>query len=221
MIVCAIGFAGFAAFYFWPGKAEAPAIEASPLDGTIQISCENSAYPTVVPPNKMYELQLNNRFMKDGGSFIWWTFPAGTTLPTRDQAVSPIDGQRCRISNYGKIAIINVTVTFPVDFRAADKMENGTKSGDIQKSAAVTTPPFSIGPGEFVDIYAMNYSTDTFAALSIPSTARGFTVGSDKLETFKLIPPFLSGTILPPFTPKSPPAQQPPSPSQRGKQGKK
>jgi len=147
MIVCAICFAGFAAFYFWPGKAEAPAIEASPLDGAIQISCENSGYPTVVPPNKMYELQLNNRFTNDGGSFVWWTFPAGTTLPTRDQAISPIDGQRCRISNYGKIAIINAIVTFPVDFRAVDKMEKRHQIGRYSKISDLDNAAVQHRPG--------------------------------------------------------------------------
>ena len=124
MIICAICFAGFAAFYFWPDKTEAVA-EASALDGSLQISCENSAYPTVVPPNRMCELQLTNRFTNDDGTFIWWTFPAGTTLPPRDQATSPIDGQRCRISNYGKMAIIHAQVTFPVDSERSRRWKTG------------------------------------------------------------------------------------------------
>jgi hypothetical protein len=222
IIVMTIGmliFCGGVAWYFWPKTEAAP--DPSALDGSIQISCENSAYPTVVPQNKMFELQLNNRFMSDGGAFVSWTFPAGTALPNRDPTIQPMNGHRCRISNYGKVAIINAAVTFPVDFRTADKMENGTRSGDVQKSAAVTTPPFSIGPGEHVDIYAMNYSTDTFAQLSIPPTAQGSTAGSDNQDTFRLIAPFLSGVIIPPFTPKSPAAPAASVPTPRGKQGKK
>jgi hypothetical protein len=210
MIVCSIGFAGFAAFYFWPQGTEA-AVEASPLDGAIQITSDLSQYPTTIPQNKIFEFQLNNNFMFEGSAFLSWSLPAGAPLP-RDPAASPTSGIRLRISNYGKTAIINMRATFPIQFRAIEKIENGIKSGGIVKSATATTNPFSLGPGDFVDIYAMNYSTDAFAEVMIPETAQGFAPGSAKQETFKLIPPITLGMGLLPFVPKSPPVLPPPIP---------
>jgi hypothetical protein len=215
MIICALGLAGFAALYFWPQQSEIVA-EGSPLDGAIQITGDPSQYPTVLPQNKIFELQLNNRFTTEGGAFLGWSLPAGSPLPSRDPSIAPSNGVRLRVSNYGKLASINMRVAFPVDFRAVIRTQTGTSSGDIVKSTTLTTNPFSIGPGELVDIYAMNYSTDAFATVVIPQTAQGFAPGSDKQETFKLIPPFLGGMSMPPFVPKSPPAPSPPN-----KQGKK
>lgn len=217
MIVTGILFVAFAGWYFWPGKTEA---HASPLDGTIQIAAEMAQYPTVVPQHQVFELQLNNHFSMEGGGFLVWTYPAGTTLPTRDPAVFPSTGSRLRITNYGKTAIVNARVTFPIVFRAAEKTDNGTKSGGIIKSTSLTTLPFSIGPGEIVDVYAMNYSTDAFATILIPQTADGFAVGSDKQETFKLIPSMFAGSAFP-FVPKSPPAARPAVPLPQDTQAKK
>jgi hypothetical protein len=219
MIVCTFGFAGFAAVYFWPHLTEVAA-ETSPLDEIIQISCDPSQYPITVPQNKIFELQLNNHFMTDGGAFLSWTLPTGATMPVRDPSSTPSFGLRLRISNYGKVAIVNTTVTFRVEFMAVEKIENGTKSGDVQKSVALTTLPFSIGPSEFVDIYAMNYSVDAYVQVSIPATAQGFAVGSGKRDTFKLISPLHAGMGIPPFAPKSQPTSAPPTPSPPSKPGK-
>jgi hypothetical protein len=59
----------------------------------------------------------------------------------------------------------------------------------------------------------MNYSTDAVAQVTIPPTAQGFVPAGEKIETFKLIPPFLSGATIGPFIPKGPPgpsAEPPP-----------
>ena len=98
-----------------------------------------------------------------------------------------------------------------------------------KKTSVAIFPVFSIAPGESVDIYAMNYSTDAVAQVTIPPTAQGFVPGGERVETFKLIPPFLSGALIGPFVPKAPPAPPPSSPSEplpptrslRGKQGKR
>jgi hypothetical protein len=211
MIVCGIAFLGFASWYFWPGKTEAVA-EKSLLDGQIQIASDLAQYPTVVPQNTFFELQLNNNFMREGGVFTTWSQPAGSPLPPRDPSVVPSRGIRLRISNYGKIAVVNARVTFPIEFLAVRKGDTGISSGEIIKSNTATTNPFSIGPGEIVDIYAMNYSINAFARVLVPPTAQGYMPGSDKLETFKLIAPVFAGMGLLPFVPKSPPVEPPPVP---------
>jgi hypothetical protein len=85
----------------------------------------------VVPQNKMYELQLSNRFMTNQGAVVTWMFPAGTPLPSRDPSTYPKNGWRFRITNYGKTAIINIYVTFDVEF-------NG------KKTSVAILPVFSI-----------------------------------------------------------------------------
>jgi hypothetical protein len=216
MGLSALAFCGGAAWYFWPIKTEA-AGETSPLDGQLQISSGISQYPTVLPQHTIFELQLNNNFSIDGGAFLGWTLPAGSPLPPRDQSVMPNYGVRLRIQNFGKIAVVNTRIAFPIEFMAILKNDNGISSGEVIKSTALTTIPFSIGPGEVVDIYAMNYSADAFAKVLTPQTAQGYLPGSDKLETFKLIPPTFSGMVMEPFAPKpkprlpeSPPVPLPP-----------
>ncbi len=206
------------AFFLSPKGAE-PAI-GSQLDGEIQITVESGMYPSVIPQNRLFELQLNNNFVVEGGAFLSFSQAAGTAAPTRDPSLYPIYGLRLRISNYGKTPIINATVTFPIQYLEVIKIEKGIQSGKIIKSVSATTNPFSIGPGENIDIYAMNYSTDAFAEVLIPQTAEGYAAGSDKRETFRLIPPVLAARGLPPFVPKSPPAPPRQGPGQQGKPGK-
>jgi hypothetical protein len=215
MGVCGLGFLAFAGAYFWPSKPIQEA-DASPLDGAIQIICEPAMYPATVPQNKFIELQLNNNFITEGGVFIFQTQAAGTVLPPRDPSIFPIHGWKLRISNYGKVAVINATVAFPVEFSDAIKGEKGTSNGNVFKSVSITTNPFSIGPGEIIDIYALNYSVNAYAKFLIPQTAQGYMPGSDKQETFKLIPPFLDA-FLPPFEPKAPPAPPRPVPTQQAR----
>jgi hypothetical protein len=215
-----IGFLGCVAWYFWPSKIEAGA-EKSPLDGEIQIASDPAQYPTVVPQNTFFELQLNNHFMMAGGAFLTSSQPAGSSLPLRDPSIFPSNGIRLRISNYGKLAIVNARVTFPIEFMAIQKIDNGIRSGEVIKSSTVTTNPFSIGPGEIVDIYAINYSTDAFAQVMIPQTAQGYAPGSDKEETFKLIPSTFAGMGMLPFVPKFPPVLSPPIPLPPDRPGKK
>lgn len=220
MVLGALIFCGGAAWYFWPGKSEASP-EISPLDGAIQITSDLSEYPTILPQHKIFEFQLNDSFTFEGSAFLSWSLPAGAALPRRDPTFSPSGGLRLRISNYGKVALINATVIFPVYFKEIEKTENGIRSGKVIKASTATTNPFSIGAGDFIEIYALNYSTSAFAELMIPQTAQGFAPGSEKQETFKLIPSISMGMGLLPFVPKSPPESPPPVPSAPNKQGKK
>jgi hypothetical protein len=202
----AVVFGVGAAWYLWPSKTEATA-ETSPLDGEIQIASDPYQYPTVVPQNKMFELQLHNQFSATGGAFLGTGLPAGSPLPPRDPSIYPLYGIRLRISNYGKIAIVNATIAFPIEFLEVIRGSNGFGSGEVIKSTTISMMPFSIGPGEIIDIYAMNHSTDAFARVLVPQTAQGYMPGSDKRETFKLVPPVFLGMAIKPFAPKSPPVE--------------
>jgi hypothetical protein len=119
------------------------------------------------------ELQLHDQFSTAGGAFLGTSLPAGSPLPPRDPSIYPSYGVRLRISNYGKLAVVNARIAFPMEFRATRKSDNGISSGEIIKSSTISTIPFSIGPGEIIDIYAMNHSTDAFAEVVIPKQHKG------------------------------------------------
>lgn len=55
---------------YWVNSKQAailPLSTHSSLDNTVQLSCEWSQLPTVAPANPVFELQLNNHFIAEGG----------------------------------------------------------------------------------------------------------------------------------------------------------
>jgi hypothetical protein len=80
---------------------QSDAADSSPLDNIVQISCDHSIFPSTVPQNKMFELQLNNQYIMAGGVFSAWSWPTGAPI-TRDPDMQPISGWRVRFSNYRK-----------------------------------------------------------------------------------------------------------------------
>lgn len=215
LLLLGIAFAGFIGWYFWHGKIESAAAPSS-LDGTVQITFEHTRYPTFMPQNKVYELQLNDNFSTEIAAFLSFTLQPGDVSPYRNPALGPNFGAKFRIWNYGKTAAINAIFAFRIDYQAIEKIENGIKSGEIKKSGTVFTNPLSIGAGDFVEIYAMNFSTDAFASIVIPETAQGLALGADKPTSFKLIPALAPAVGVEPFVPKAPPtppAQAPAPPN--------
>lgn len=206
IVAMCLGLSIFIAGSIWFSRMAPPRHEAetSPLDGTIQVSAEPANYPTVAS-NKMYEMEMATPIISEGVVLVSFIYSVGTTFPARNPDILPFSGWRFRITNYGKTAVINTHIPFRVEF-----YPNTEKS---KKYVVSRAPPFSIAPGESIDMYAMNYSTDTEVSVSAPEIAEGFVPGGTKPETFKLIPSLITAATIPPFTPKSLPALSHPAPA--------
>jgi hypothetical protein len=178
---------------------------ASPLDDTVQLACEWTQLPTVAPAHPVTELQLNNNFIQAGGVYTFFS-----QQPNQELKLSNPDAPnytwRCRFSNFGKTAVLNMTASIHVNFRKVIKTETSASSGEITKSADLVTLPFTLDAttGK-LDIYVRNYSDNAYAEILVPNTAQGQLPGSERLHSFKLAPSQFGGFYLPPFERKSTP----------------
>ncbi len=172
---------------------------ASPLDDTVQLACEWSQLPTIAPPYPVSELQLNNNFIQAGGVYTFFS-----QQPNQELKFSSPDAPnytwRCRFSNFGKSAVLNMTAAIHVNFREVIKTETSTSSGKIVKSTDLVTLPFTLdATAGKLDIYVRNYSDNAFAEILLPTTAKGQLPGSEQLYSFKLASSSIWGILLASF----------------------
>ena len=200
---------GEGAFLYWhfhrqgPGTMDGPASEnesSKSLDLTVQLSCEWSQLPTVVPQHKLYELQL---ILGMGGAFTSFSQQPGTQINLVSPD-APTYAYRCRFSNLGPSSIVNLAVEMPMSFMESIKSSDGTRSGAVIATYKVDTPLIVLESGKTFDFYVRNYSP-VYANMALPTVAFGQVVGSDKLETFRLIPSQAVGFGMPPFERSQPP----------------
>jgi hypothetical protein len=156
------------------------------LDQAIQLTCDWVQVPARTA-EKVHELQLIA-----GMGF------APTMQPFLDTKESPTFTYRCRFSNLGAISAANVSTDIALVFEEVIKSDNRTTSGSVIGTYTVDTPNITVGAGQSVDIYLRNYSP-FFATLALPTIATGQVVGSDKVQTFKLMPSQRTAFSMPPF----------------------
>jgi hypothetical protein len=162
------------------------------LDQAIQLACD-WVEPPAPTSEKVHEIQL---ILGMGG--------VPTVQPFLDTLESPTYTYRCRFNNLSTVATANVTADMKLDFEETIKSDSGTKSGAIIASYVVDTPKITLGAGKFIDIYLRNRSP-AFAILSLPTMATGQAAGSDKVQTFKLMPSQRTAFSMPPFDRPEPP----------------
>ena len=161
------------------------------LDQAIQLTCDWVQVPARTA-EKVHEIQL---MAGKGG--------VPTVQPYLDIKESPTYTYRCRFTNLSSISAANVTADMPLIFEKVIKSEDGTTSGAVVATYTVDTPNIIVGAGQSVDIYLRNRSP-FFAALALPTSATGQVVGSDRIQTFKLMPSQRAAFTMPPFERQEP-----------------
>jgi hypothetical protein len=117
------------------------------------------------------EFQLNNNFIQAGGAFMGFSQQPNQKLflITPD---APDYAWRCRFSNFGKTAVLNVVAEFTLNFLEVIKTDKSTASGKIIKSDRLMTLPFTLEPHNGkMDLYFRNFSFNAFAEVLLPISA--------------------------------------------------
>jgi len=125
---------------------------------------------------------------------------------------------RCTLTNYADIPFFGVSVPLKTIWREVEKIENGTRAGNIIASRAINSPPLDIGTGSRNEeyFYIINNSI-YYISIEVPDTASVRQAGSDQAKNTKLIPPsmWMPMSLQPNShrkpAPTNPPAGAPPS----------
>lgn len=219
ILVCGIGIIAGGAWYGIDRlrghnrTATQPEGIKNPLDNIIQVDCRTSKWPELVPSYPFYDFQLMASQTDGGyGSTI---SPPGSKY---DLGGDPVNlGTVCRLTNFGSSAILNVETEFTISYREAVKVENGTRSGDVVLAKVIKAPRVNLGTGDrnIAEFFFRNRS-DYWVSIAPPMNARVQAVGSDELQTVRLVPSqnIQLGIMpsIPPISVTNPPASPPPAP---------
>lgn len=202
MIVCAIGFAGFAGWYFWPKAdgsqlAEPQALAAA--NGKLQpaslfFEWKWARLPTVMPASGIIMTMPNNSKAEFGGQPIYLSPRPGTpgekvgwSEDTRTYAGVYL----CNISNYSDFPIFNLAMTFKTQFFPIEK---DAKNPDAGKSSDTPIESYDrpiiinkLDPKETYSFYAYSDSR-MYLHISLPDEVTYLRDGVDHREIGHLMP---------------------------------
>ena len=187
--------------------AKLPPYSGNSLDNTILLDCEWVVYPTVIPQNGLYDMELIADSPMLGAVVGPSAFPPGSPIKKQDPNDGPDYTYRCQFSNFGDKPLLKVAADLTLQFKEVLKDSRGIHSGHTVKSGVVASPILSLGTGanNSFEFFVQNFSDNAFANVIIPRTVLIEAVRSDQWQTVKLAPPNLGGFGMPPFVrPKKP-----------------
>jgi hypothetical protein len=197
----------------WISKREkqAASLESkeSSLDNTILAECFWSQFPTTVPSYGLHYWELTASIM-DGGILSTSQQPGS---PITWKLEEPTHFDACQFINFGTAPIIKIEVEFQVNYHEVILEKNSNTSGKVIMSKQLFNPPARLGIGDNNKfVFYMRNRSPYWVTVLTPPTARVQVVGSEKMQTVRLIPPgMMKNTAnLPPFFPTNPPVSPAP-----------
>jgi hypothetical protein len=162
----------------------------------IQLSCEWSQLPKIVPQNGLSELELIANKLS---GFVSSSSQPGTAIDMLSSGQAPPYAYLCRFSNLGTVPVLNFETELKFFFMKVVQEEHGIRSGEmLDQPHGIKTPPTSLGGGDKFEFYVRNYSP-FFAEVVLPEMARDRVVGNDPGHNFELIPTQRNRFSMPPF----------------------
>jgi hypothetical protein len=230
MIVCSIGFAGFAAFYFWPSelkdtpKAEIVAVQPS---APLLFEWKWSRLPTIIPVSGTVWTMPNTAQIEFGGQPLFLSPRVGSPgdkLTWLEDQRQYGGVHRCDITNYADYPIFNLAMTFKTEFFKPEK-DGSHHPGPAAESYDRPVTISKIDPKETFSFYTYSDSR-MYVSISLPKEVTYLRDDKSQRETARLMPQAEQEIMMFPMTfidpaPKSPPVSPPPAPSPPGKRGKK
>jgi class 3 adenylate cyclase len=205
MIVCGVGFVGFAAWYLWPPQSSVQAIGAPPAPGpdpsaaqtrteeakkvapVIAVDCRLATLPATVLTSGINTLDFIH--MSDDGGPIGvggTTSPPGSTLtwPT-DRLGWPI--MYCEFTTHDSRQLYSIQFNLNVSFHEVDKLPNGTiQNGILIKEREWPILITRINSNYSFGFYAFT-TGNLMVSVKLPETAHYFDVETNQQLDARLL----------------------------------
>ncbi len=224
MIVCAVGFVGFAGWFFiQKPTAVVPTTLASTdtpatgvvapitsFDDSISIECEMvlPQIPVASPDGQVNELNLFPIAPEQGGGGYGQRFgPANSPIKFVSDDLTLVSLYKCQVRNYGKIPVFNAKFFLFIRFMNAIKSENAAKLDSLkfERPWEIKINRLEADPDRPFVLYVYNISEAVGVYATLPSVIELQPLGETKPQTARLI---VSGpqtmTFFPPFARSSP-----------------
>ncbi len=181
MIVCGIGFLGFAAWYFWPTQTQL----TSDLDNTIKLECsyEHFRFPD---DGKLFEIITSDDTAHTISFQSAWMTRENYALHPDSIGTSRGMINKCVVTNYNNQPVFNLEISLIAQFSDRNK-NTGIVSIIDRKNYKFPIQEINAGENNKIDIYIWN-NTVFDVILQFSENIELQRLGSAKREPVKLIP---------------------------------
>jgi hypothetical protein len=223
MIVCSIGFAGFAAFYFWPSgiseSNEASKVEAvlAQPSAPLLFEWKWSKLPSAIPASgTVWTMSITSQLEFGAQPVLLSPRPGtiGDKLTWGEDTRQYGGVYRCDITNYAEYPIFNLVMNFKTDFFKPEPDGSRKAETPIAESYERPVTVNKLDPKETFSFYAYSDSR-MYVSVWLPKMVT-YLRDDQRREAARLLPQAEQAIMLFPMTliksPPTPPLQAPSQP---------